>query len=182
MAAEHYGPDELEKFKEVQRLAYDCAEEVARELRAGDSEREAARRLGDVLEGRGVQGFFHQPFAWFGDRSGFYWYADRSAMRAPIAGLPSVAMARQFFPTDRRLEQGMAAILDVAPIVDGYCADIGYAFSLGENKKLSEAKNELAWFRTRILELVRAGAGMRSIYREVDARLAQRGYENCHFF
>lgn len=59
---------ELRGFREVQRLAYDCAEAVAARLTPGVTEREAARMQRDWLRERGVRDWFHLPFAWFGDR------------------------------------------------------------------------------------------------------------------
>ncbi len=93
-------PAELRGFREVQRLAYECAEAVAARLRPGVTEREAARMQRDWLRERGVRDWFHLPFAWFGDRTAF------AGFRVPL----------QFFPTNRRLEPGMPFILDMAPV------------------------------------------------------------------
>ena len=46
MTRESYSPDELASIKALQRLAYDCAEDVAAGLQAVRTEREAAARLG----------------------------------------------------------------------------------------------------------------------------------------
>jgi peptidase M24-like protein len=91
-------------FREVQRLAYECAEAVAAQLKPGVTEREAARMQREWLRERGVRDWFHLPFAWFGDRTAF------AGFRIPL----------QFFPTGRRLEPGMPFILDLAPIYEGY--------------------------------------------------------------
>src|SRR5437773_12360004 len=115
MTIENLSTDEISSIKELQRLAYDCAEEVAAGLEAGTTEEEAAARLGTVLRERGVDGFFHVPFAWFGDRAGFRGFR-RPSMRRP---LDNIRFAKQFFPTARRLERGMVSILDVAPIRGG---------------------------------------------------------------
>jgi Xaa-Pro aminopeptidase len=168
--------DELSRIKGLQRLAYDCAEEVAAGLLPGVTEREAAERLGAVLRARGVQGFFHTPFAWFGDRAAFQGFVAPS-LRRP---LDNIAFAEQFFPTMRRLERGMPAILDVAPIRDGLCADIGYAFTLGPNPEAARARAFLLELRALILAEVRAGRSMRAIYRSVDEAIAAAGYESAH--
>src|ERR1043165_5440314 len=105
---------DLGGFREVQRLSYECAEAVAAQLRPGVTEREAARMQRQWLRDRGVRDWFHLPFAWFGDRTAFVNF------RVPL----------QFFPTDRRLEPGMPFILDMAPVLDGCTADIGYSGSL----------------------------------------------------
>lgn len=102
---------ELDGFRQTQRLAYACAEEVAARLRPGVTEREAARMLRRWLEARGVRDWFHLPFAWFGDRTAF------TGFRIPL----------QFFPTGRRLEEGMPFILDLAPVYRGFSADVGFS-------------------------------------------------------
>lgn len=157
-------PDTLDRFRRAQRLAYSCAEEVAAELRPGTSEREAARMMTDWLEWAGIDGWFHRPFAWFGDRTAFV------AMRTPLA----------FFPTDRRLEHGMPYILDVAPIVDGAAADIGYAGCLGAHATHARMMDDLLAHRALILEGVRAGRPLRAIYVDVDRLAERQGYANRH--
>lgn len=107
----------LAGFKRSQRTAYACVTQVEQELREGMTERDAARRMEEILKAQGIREYFHRPFAWFGDRTAF------ARFRTDL----------DFFPTNRRLEPGMPVILDVAPIVDGHAADIGYACKLGES-------------------------------------------------
>lgn len=165
MASRRLTPGELDRHREVQRLAYRCATEVAAELEAGVTEVEAADRLGAALRAAGVRSFFHRPFAWFGDRTAF------SGFRTPL----------DFFPhATRRLQPGMAAILDVAPIVDGYAADIGYSFALGDNEVLDQALSDLRHFRALVLERVNRGDSLGEVYRAVEDLLADLGYVNCH--
>ena len=157
-------PASLNRFREVQRLAYSCAIEVGESLREGVTEREAAGRLRAALEARGVDDWLHTPFAWFGDRTAF------RGFKTPLA----------FFPTNRRLEQGMPWILDCAPVVDGYSSDIGYAGSLGPNPAVDKMLADLAEYRTLIVEEVRAGRTLRDIYKSVDALITRHGYDNRH--
>ncbi|MBX7077710.1 MAG: aminopeptidase P family protein [Nannocystaceae bacterium] len=164
MTASTYAGLELERFRDVQRLAYRCAQQTAAALTPGVTEKQAAAMLGDALRREGVSGFFHQPFAWFGDRTCF------KGFRQPL----------QFFPTDRTLERGMAAILDVAPIVDGFAADIGYSFSCGDNPELERLLDELEGFRALIVERVNVGESLAEIYRAVEDMLADLGVRNCH--
>ena len=96
-------PDDLEQFRHVQRLAYAAAEAVARELKPGMTEKEAARLQEVWLLDHGVTDWFHAPFAWFGDRTAFQGFK----------------VALQFLPTNRRLEENMPFILDNAPVVNG---------------------------------------------------------------
>ena len=155
---------DLDRFREVQRLAYRSAEAVAAELKPGTTEKEAARSMRAWLADGGVHDWFHVPFAWFGDRTAFYGF------RTPF----------QFFPTDRRLEEGMPYILDVAPIVDGYTGDIGYAGRLGENAAHERLLDDLAEHRALILERVRARDTLSDVYAAVTDLARRQGYENRH--
>lgn len=164
MTASNYTALELSRFRDVQQLAYRCAQETADALHPGVTEKQAAAMLGERLRDAGVRGFFHRPFAWFGDRTCF------KGFRTPL----------DFFPSDRRLEPGMAAILDVAPVKDGYAADIGYSFSCGENPELERLLAELEGFRALIVELVERGETLAEIYRGAEDLLADLGVRNCH--
>jgi Xaa-Pro aminopeptidase len=157
-------PDDLAKVREVQQLAYTAAESVAQTLEPGVTEKQAAQRIRDYLLDRGVQDWFHTPFAWFGDRTAFrnFW--------TPL----------KFFPTHRRLEEGMPFILDCAPVRDGYMADIGYAGCLGTNPIYEQLIADLAEYRELIVTRVREGAPLQQIYRDVDALIARHGYDNRH--
>lgn len=175
---ERFTGEELAKIAALQKLAYETVQEVARGLTVGTTEREAARRVGQKLRERGADGFFHTPFAWFGHRSGFVGFSTPSLLRPQ----DNLAFARQFFPTDKQLEEGMIGILDVAPIKDGLCADIGYVFEHGTTPStdLARARRFLRELRDRILEDVRAERTMRTIYRNVSRAIADAGYENAH--
>jgi methionine aminopeptidase len=157
-------PAHLAKFREVQQLAYAAAESVAQTLQPGVTEKQAVQRMREYLLDRGVQDWFHVPFVWFGDRTAFhnFW--------TPL----------KFFPTRRRLEEGMPFILDCAPIRGGYMADIGYAGCLGTNRVYEQLIHDLAAYRTLIVTRVREGAPLQQIYRDVDALIAQHGYDNRH--
>ena len=155
---------ELERYRAIQRLAYEATVDVANRLPVGISERKAAAMLRAELHTRGVTAFFHPPFAWFGDRTAF------TGFRSPF----------DFFPTDRRLEPGMPAILDVAPTVDGRSADIGYAFAAGTNETVERALDDLLVCRELILRLVRQENTLKAVYAAVDTCLQDMGYQNRH--
>lgn len=157
-------PEDIDRFREVQGLAYRCAAEVGDGLSAGVTEREAAGRMRRWLEQRGVGEWFHLPFAWFGDRTAF------RRFRHPF----------QFFPTDRRLEAGMPFILDCAPVLDGYTADIGYSGALGTNAALDRILDGLAEHRALIVDQVRRRTPLRDVYRAVDDLAARQGFVNRH--
>jgi hypothetical protein len=159
-----YADTDLRRFRETQQLAYSCAEQTAAWLEPGVTERQAAAELRRRLIAEGVDDFFHVPFAWFGDRTAF------RNFRTPF----------QFFPSSRKLQEGMPFILDCAPVVDGYTADIGYGGRIGENKIWDTLFSDLRDYRTLILEQVRLGRTLDQIYREVDNLIAKQGYQNRH--
>ncbi|WP_329441982.1 M24 family metallopeptidase [Streptomyces canus] len=154
----------LRGFRQVQRLAYECAEAVAARLEPGVSERQAARMQREWLRERGVRDWFHLPFAWFGDRTAF------TGFRVPL----------QFFPTDRRLTPGMPFILDMAPVYQGFTADIGYSGSLGTNPVQDRLMDDLEAHRELILREVRERRSLREIYEDVDRLMVRQGYANRH--
>ncbi|GGW67320.1 aminopeptidase P family protein [Streptomyces galilaeus] len=162
------GPRELASdlrgFQRVQRLAYECAQEVAARLKPGVTEREAARMQCEWLRARGVRDWFHLPFAWFGDRTAFVGF------RVPL----------QFFPTDRRLEPGMPFILDMAPVFEGFTADIGYSGALGGHPLQELLMDDLEAHRELILREVRERRSLREIYQDVDRLMVRQGYANRH--
>lgn len=154
----------LEAHRKVQRLAYACAEEIGATLEAGVTEREAARRMRAWLEARGVDDWFHLPFAWFGDRTAFV------GLRTPL----------DIFPSERRLERGMPFILDCAPVIDGIAADIGYTSALGPCPVVEKMKEDLEAHRALVLAKVREGLTLAEVYAEVDRLIEKQGYRNRH--
>lgn len=162
---DRYDPTaDLFGFRRAQRLAYACATHVGQRLEAGMTEKDAARAMREFLASEGVTSYFHAPFVWFAERTelGDDW-GDET-----------------FLPSERLLEPGMPVILDVAPIVDGYAADIGYAMAFGANAEVERMLHELAWYRQLIPAAIRAGRTLQEIYRMVDQHIAARGYVSCH--
>ena len=155
---------DLDEFRDLQRLAYQCAEEVAVGLRPGVTERQAVGRMRRWLTEAGVTDWFHTPFAWFGDRTAFTGFR----------------FLHQFLPTDRALDEGMPYILDCAPVLGGACADIGYTGVIGANPLLDLVMDSLAEHRALILESVRAGCSLAEIYRQVDRLAERQGFTNRH--
>jgi Xaa-Pro aminopeptidase len=158
------GPHDLDAFREVQQLAYRCAEEIAAGLEPGVTERETAARMKQWLLDNGVQDWFHVPFAWFGDRTAFKGFH----------------LPHQFLPTNRRLEQGMPFVLDCAPVKGNGTADIGYSGAIGGNAVVDQLLVDLAAHRALILDLVRAGKTMTEVYEAVERLAGQQGLECRH--
>ena len=155
---------DLKHFSAVQKLAYEVVEAVQARLKTGMTEKDAVQMLRAELQSRGVENNFHDPFAWFGDRAAFknFWINIK------------------FLPSKTKLQKGMPVILDIAPIVDGYSADIGYCFVHGGDPMVDAMDRTLLQVRDHILQAVRAGKTMRAIYQEVDAIVEGAGFINVH--
>lgn len=173
MTALHRAPsaDELAGFRRTQRLAYACAETVAAELKPGMTERQVAAMMKTWLLDQGVDEWFHQPFAWFGDRTAF---------RGLIGVKQLGGFNPAFYPGFRRLEENMPFILDCAPTWQGFTADIGYCGVLGENRVQARMMDDLLEYRQLIVDLVRERALLSDVSRAVDALCARHGYEPRH--
>jgi Xaa-Pro aminopeptidase len=156
-------PVHIEGFRRCQALSYECAAAVANQLREGMTERDATEMMTQFMTDRGVHEYFHLPVAWFGDRTTLHFRSDR-----------------EFFPTMRRLKAGDPFILDVAPVLDGHAADIGYSAALGENAIHAQMMQDLIEYRSLILDGVKAGRTRSAIYRDVDRLIEAQGYENRH--
>ncbi|HSW15112.1 MAG TPA: M24 family metallopeptidase [Solimonas sp.] len=164
MKLSRFNLEELQAFRSTQQLAYDCVRSVEQQLLPGMTELEACALMKDYMRARGVTQFFHEPFAWFGDRTAFRGFGPDT----------------DFMPTGRKLEKGMPVTLDISPIRDGYAADIGYSTSLGRNADVEAMQRALVEYRDFILQAVRARKPFRQIYRELDGAIARHGYLNVH--
>ncbi|KVE28591.1 Xaa-Pro aminopeptidase [Burkholderia singularis] len=174
--AEHTLPEvhleELEQFRSVQQLAYRCVETVGEMLRPGITEKEAVRLMIEWAHDHGVHDWLHKPFAWFGDRTAF---AEGFSGVRHLGGFNLA-----FFPSDRQLEADMPVILDVAPVVDGIVADVGYATCIGHNPILEQLQDDLIAHRELIVRLVKERHTLADVAREVDALCRKQGVEPRH--
>lgn len=162
---------DLEGFRAAQRLAYACAEAIHAELRPGITEREVAARMKQWLADHGATDCLHQPFAWFGHRTAFRGLIGLNQLRG---------FNPAFFPSGKKLEAGMPFILDCAPTLNGYTADIGYAGVLGQNKVLDQLMDDLAAHRQLIIEMIRERRLMSEVSQAVDALCVKQGVEPRH--
>ena len=86
-----------------------------------------------------------------------------------------------FFPTNRKLKKGDPVILDVAPIVNGYIADIGYAFSFGKDTTTHrKMRKDLMKYRKFILDKVNRNENFKQIYKDLNNLFIQDSYTNVH--
>jgi Xaa-Pro aminopeptidase len=177
-----YTDEELRKFRDVQRLAYDSAIAVEAELEVGMTEADVCELLEQAQRAANVHQVFHMPFAWFGDRTLLdpAWAPDVASEEAFAELSTRPPEGPGFFASDTRLEHGMPVIIDLAPIVDGYSSDIGYSCITGDNAVYDELFAGLEPIRDHLLAGVRAGATLRELYHEVDTIIAEHHWVNCH--
>lgn len=167
----------LSEVKRIQRLAYDAAVATRRKLKVGMSEKEASRLMEEFFIQQDHKLFFHRPFAWFGDRTNFTNFKRPSP---PKAGQLLPHLGKEFLPTNRKLEEGMAVTLDVAPSVNGIAVDIGYSFGFQENSEILRARHDLLSIRDEILKGAQDKLPIKEIYRMVERKIITLGYRNCH--
>ena len=160
----HFTNQELGFFKQYQRESYRTLEQVNKNLKVGMTEIEAARMMRKAFHQQGVHSYFHVPVALFGERTGY----------------PGDFGQLEALATDKKLEQGMAIILDAAPIYNGYIADTSFSTSFGENPQQSTLHKELQYFRNEILSMVKEQKTFKEIELAMNERIKLLGAENCH--
>ena len=162
---------DIDKVRQVQRLAYECAETTARQLHPGITEKKAVVLMTQWLNEKGVDDCFHKPFAWFGERTAFKGFRGFKH----LAGFNPA-----FFPTDKILTENMPFILDCAPSTNGYTADIGYSGLLGKNPLYEKMLDDLHLFRDLILSSSKKQLAIYDISSKVDLLCEELGYEARH--
>ncbi|MGC3238738.1 Xaa-Pro aminopeptidase, partial [Pseudomonas aeruginosa] len=72
------------------------------------------------------------------------------------------------YPGKQRLEEGMPFILDGAPTLGAYPADVGYTGALGHNLLQERLMVDVLIHRRRILEVVGEGRPLAEVCQGVD--------------
>lgn len=155
---------EKEGFLAAQKLARRSVIEVAKLVKEGWTEKQAASLIETYLRDHGVKSFFHFPFVWYGERARF----------------DGIRTYKQFSPSDRVLLPGESFILDVAPILNGYICDIGYTTALGPHPVLEETRRFLHELRDWIPGLFTQGVSGGKIWELVDDKIKEKGFDNIH--
>jgi Xaa-Pro aminopeptidase len=163
-----YSAADLDRFRQIQRLAYDIALRVASQLQAGITEIEACTLIAASQAEREVIQVFHDPYVLFDDRT------------ALGAGATSDGSSMELSPTGRVLRDGAPVIIDLAPVAQGVSADVAYSCAFGTNRIFEELDAGLARVRSFLQESIASGASMLTLYHELDERLKARGWESCH--
>lgn len=160
-----YEISDIRRFKKTQRMAIEGAKEIARILRPGMTEKQAADLLDTYLKDHGVKNFLHYSFAWFGDRSRF----------------DGCQNYLDYLPSNRILKEDDVVILDTAPVFEGYPGDIGYSFCMSENIEFNKSMDTLLYFREKIRSLFeQINITGSEIYEIVDDEMRKRNYDNIH--
>jgi len=157
---------DLTQFRATQQLAYQCVESIAKELQPGITEKAAAALMKTWLQDHGVKEWFHEPFAWFGRRTAFEGFDGLRHLRG---------FNLAFFPGKTQLAEGMPFILDVAPTLGAYTADVGYSGSLGENLVMERLLDDLLAHRELIVQQVKQRLPLAQVSQAVDRLCAEQG-------
>lgn len=152
----------------AQGVAREAILTVAQTVRPGDSERDVVERIERELARAKVHHWLHTAYAWWGERTRFDHFAiwETSAL-----------------PSERRLAEGEAFILDVAPIVAGHPADFAYS-GVGSSGDGSAAHAELLAalrsIKSGLLAHARQAADGAELCQRVAAEITGRNLDVIH--
>ncbi|AKU18271.1 M24 family metallopeptidase [Luteipulveratus mongoliensis] len=152
---------DVEAFRRAQRLAFDCAQACAAEMRVGWTEGRTAKWMFGYLHDHGVRSYLHKPIVAFGDRT--------------------VAHDDQWEPPrgpGLTLKEGDVVILDCAPVLEGYTGDIAYTLAVGEHPELDRARDFLTDLRAELPERIMDPATSATIFDWVDQQIRGAGFQN----
>ncbi len=173
----HYSVADLDRFRRVQRLAYEIALKVETQLQQGITEVEACTLIAAAQAQYEVIQVFHDPYVLFGKRTVLRSGAEHDD--APGFVTPG-HVPNELVPTSQVLSDGAPVIIDLAPVAHGVASDVAYSCVLGTNHVFEELDAGLARIRSFLQERIASRRSMLSIYHELDERLAARGWESCH--
>jgi Xaa-Pro aminopeptidase len=178
-----YSAADLDRFRQVQRLAYDIALRVESQLQVGITEIEACTLVAAAQTEFEVIQVFHEPYVLFDGRTALGAGADSDEMRA-LEGAGTTAAggssSSDLVPTNQVLRDGAPFIIDVAPVAHGVASDIAYSCVLGTNQVFRELDAGLARIRSFLRDGIASRSSMLVLYHELDELLATRGWESCH--
>lgn len=165
----HFNAKQLARFTTLQTEVYATLVDLSHTLAAGQTEHEVTQRMHQAFKDRfKLDSYFHVPVALFGERTAY----------------PGDFGQLEALPTQRVLKAGECAILDAAPVIEGYTIDCSYAVppttKAAAVRAFKDGDALLQHMRTLILQRAQERANMRDIAREVDAAIVAAGFENCH--
>jgi hypothetical protein len=152
----------------AQGVAREAILTVAQTVRPGDSEREVVGRIERELGKAKVHHWLHTAYAWWGERTRFEHFGvwETSAL-----------------PSERRLAEGEAFILDVAPIVDGHPADFAYSgvgSSSGGSGAHSALLEALAAIKSGLVDQARRALDGGDLCQRVALEITSRNLDVIH--
>jgi Xaa-Pro aminopeptidase len=171
-----YSAADLDRFRLVQRLAYDIALRVESQLQVGITEIEACTLVAAAQTEYEVIQVFHDPYVLFDGRTALGNGAEDGAGSVCTPESPS----NELVPTKQVLRDGAPVIIDVAPVARGVSSDIAYSCVLGSNQAFKELDAGLARIRSFLRDGIASRASMLMLYHELDELLASRGWESIH--
>ena len=176
-----YSAAELDRFRQVQRLAYDIALRVESQLQVGITEIEACTLVAAAQTECEVIQVFHDPYVLLDGRTAL------GAGCAPGDGLEGADYAAngagstsELAPTTQVLRDGAPVIIDLAPVAHGVSSDIAYSCVLGTNQTFKELDAGLARIRSFLRNGIASRTSMLVLYHQLDELVAARGWESCH--
>jgi Xaa-Pro aminopeptidase len=168
-----YSAADLDRFRQVQRLAYDIALRVESQLQVGITEIEACTLIAAAQTEYEVIQVFHDPYVLFDARTAL-------GSGAAFAKMDDLSASSELVPTNQVLRDGAPIIIDLAPVARGVSSDIAYSCVLGSNRIFEELDAGLARIRSFLREGIASRVSMLALYHELDERLAARGWESVH--
>ncbi|HYQ46386.1 MAG TPA: M24 family metallopeptidase [Polyangiaceae bacterium] len=153
----------------AQRVAREAVLCVAENVRPGDSERQVCARLEREFAKARVKHWLHTPYAWWGERTRFDWRGTWET---------------NALPTDRRLAEGEAFVLDAAPIVLGFPADFAFSGCATGKPEASathrDLLEQLVQIKRDILAWATSESGSAGLCREVAQSIESAGSDVIH--
>ena len=182
-----YSAADLDRFRRVQRLAYDIALRVESQLQVGITEIEACTLVAAAQTECEVIQVFHDPWVLFDGRTALVCGAESAGTRereqareGTGTGGSGMSQSNDLVPTNQALRDGAPVIIDLAPVAHGVSSDVAYSCVLGTNRVFEELDAGLARIRSFLRDGIAARSSMLALYHELDERLAARGWESCH--
>ncbi len=178
-----YSAADLDRFRQVQRLAYDIALRVESQLQVGITEIEACTLIAAAQTEFEVIQVFHDPYVLFDGRTALGTGAESAetgALEGAGATAAGMSPSNDLVPTNQVLHDGAPFIIDLAPVAHGVSSDIAYSCVLGTNQVFRELDAGLARIRSFLRDGIASRASMLMLYHELDELLASRGWESCH--
>ncbi len=145
---------EVERIRRICGIAGEAYAALPAGIRAGDSEREACRRLRADLVERGADAI---PYI--------------AGVSGP-GGVPQIIGA----PTGRRLEAGDVLFIDTGAVCDGYFCDFDRNYAVGELPAAAVRAHETVWDATAAgIRAARPGATAEDVWRSMAGVLSAGG-------